>query len=80
MSGSIHRDCVSSAGIAFMAGLAIFEAQRAKVKKEDEDEKKGVKREAPTSSTTASPNKKLASDLEKKIKALPGDTTLVKAG
>ena len=55
----------------------LLDTARSKLKKE-EDEKKGVKREAPTSSTP-SPNKKLASELEKKVKALSGDTSLVKA-
>eukprot|EP00435_Cladocopium_sp_Y103_P063370 s204_g25.t1 len=62
---------------------ALLEAQKERLKKEDGDDEekkgKGVKRELPTSSTV-SPNKKLASDLEKKMKTLPGDTSLVKAG
>ena len=67
------------AGIAFgrdclFCAMAVrsLEIARNKLKFEQKDEKK-VKAEA-----NPSPTKKLASDMEKKIKALPGDTSLVK--
>lgn len=79
-----RRDCERFAGIAKrMAALSLcplLEAVQAKLKKEDEtEEKKGVKREAPTVGATPSPNKKLASDMEKKMKSLPGDCAFMKA-
>lgn len=54
---------------------ALLDAAKAKLKHEGDS--KGVKREAPTQ-PTPSPNKKLASELEKKMKGMPGDTSAVK--
>ena len=69
-SGLFGRDC-------HMAPMcALLDAAKAKLKHEDGDTK-GVKREAAAPATT-SPNKKLATELEKRMKSLPGDTSGVK--
>lgn len=62
-----------------MSGIApqcrMLQTARAKLKSEPGDEKKNLKAEC-----GPSPNKKLASEMEKKIKKMPGDTSIVKAG
>jgi len=53
----------------------MLQTARAKLKSEPGDEKKNLKAEC-----GPSPNKRLASEMEKKIKKMPGDTSIVKAG
>ena len=56
-----------------MAGIAMLQSARSKLKLEDE---KGEKKEG---MPQPSPNKKHASEMEKKMKTMPGDTSVVKA-
>ena len=57
-----------------MAGIAMLQNARAKLKLEDE---KCDKKEPAV--PQPSPNKKHASEMEKKVKNMPGDTAVVKA-
>lgn len=56
----------------------MLEQQLVKVQKPDEEQKKLAAIKDEGSAATPSPMKRLASDFEKKIKALPGDTSLLK--
>jgi len=61
-----------------MAQCRILQLACAKLKKES-DEKDMNDKQEPASGPTPSPNKKLASEMEKKMKNLGGDTSLVRA-
>lgn len=66
-----------------MPRLALLEAARALLVKDEkkeegkEEESKGVKRELPSGSQV-SPSKKMATEIDKKLKCLKGDTSLIK--
>ena len=63
-----------------MSKVSLLDAAKSQLKEKEEEkqEEKGVKREA-ASGSNGSPTKKLASEIEKKLKSMPGDTSFVKA-
>ncbi len=61
-----------------MAQCRILQLACEKLKKEPDDDQENNKKEPP-SGPGPSPNKKLASEMEKKMKNLGGDTSLVRA-
>ncbi|CAK9027153.1 Uncharacterized protein SCF082_LOCUS17791 [Durusdinium trenchii] len=69
-------DCPISPAMAPLCRM--LEQQLVKVQKPDEEQKKLAAIKDEGSAATPSPMKRLASDFEKKIKALPGDTSLLK--